>query len=157
MLLCLLFMDGAFKGHFGKVCMKGPPVRTVVKLLCLQHVTEIECVDIQECEVSVSVRCNDDSCMQISTQLHMCRITSHFRSSSVADVRRCICSYTITMEGMFADLEPSLVHGFRSNRRCIHTCYTLMQCIPQSSTLKIPLLHPLQVWYILHDSLDNVR
>ena len=56
MLLCLLFTDGALKGHFGKVDLLGPPLSTVVKLLCLQHVTEIECGGIQGCEVSFSVR-----------------------------------------------------------------------------------------------------
>ena len=29
-------------------------------LLCVQ---EVECEDIQGCEVSISVRCNDDSCL----------------------------------------------------------------------------------------------
>ena len=59
MLVCLSFIDGALKGHFGKVHLSGPPLNTVVKLLCLQHVTEIECVKIQDCEVSFSVRWND--------------------------------------------------------------------------------------------------
>ena len=63
MLLCLPFTDGALKGHFGKVYLEYPPLSTVVKLLCLQHVTEIECKFIQECEVSFSVRWNDDSCL----------------------------------------------------------------------------------------------
>ena len=62
MLLCLPFTDGAFNGHFGKVYLKGPPLSTVVKLLCLQHVTNIECEDIQGCVVSISVRCNDYFC-----------------------------------------------------------------------------------------------
>ena len=57
-LLCLPFTDGALKGHFGTVDLEWPPLSTVVKLLCLQHVTEIECVNI-ECEVSFSVRWND--------------------------------------------------------------------------------------------------
>ena len=87
MLVCLPFTDGAFKGHFGKVYLERPSLSTVVKLLCLQHVTEIECVAIPRCEVSVSVRCNDD-CIQTSTQLHMCKVTSHFGSSSVADAHR---------------------------------------------------------------------
>ena len=56
MLLCLPFTDGALKGHFGKVHLSRPPLSTVVKLLCLQHVTEIACEDILECEVSFSVR-----------------------------------------------------------------------------------------------------
>ena len=81
-LLCLPFTDGAFKGHFGKVCLMRPPLSTVVKLLCLQHVIKVECVDIQGCEVSISVRCNDD-CIQASTQLYMCKVTSHFGSSSL--------------------------------------------------------------------------
>ena len=70
MLLCLPFTDGAFKGHFGKVYLERPPLSTVVKLLCLKHVTEVECVSIQICEVSVSVRCDDDSCMLISLVSH---------------------------------------------------------------------------------------
>ena len=82
MLLCLPITDGTFKGHFGKVYLRGPPLSTVVKLLCLQHVTEVECVDIQGCEVSTSVRCDDD-CIQTSPQLHMCKVTSHFGSSSL--------------------------------------------------------------------------
>ena len=82
MLLCLPITDGAFKGHFGKVYLKRPPLSTVVKLLCLQHVTEVECVGIQGCEVSISVRCNDD-CILSPTQLHMCKVTSHFGSSSL--------------------------------------------------------------------------
>ena len=71
MLLCLPFTDGVFKGHFGKVCLVQPPLSTVVKLLCLQHVTVFECGEMQSCKVIVSVKCNDDSCMQISTQLHI--------------------------------------------------------------------------------------
>ena len=59
MLLCLPSTEGALKGHFGKVRLVGLPLSTVVKLLCLQHVTEIECVGIQEYEVSFSVRWND--------------------------------------------------------------------------------------------------
>ena len=62
MLLCLPFTDGALKGHFGKVYLLGPPHSVAVKLLCLQHVREVECFGIQGCEVS-SVRCNDDSCL----------------------------------------------------------------------------------------------
>ena len=61
MLLCLPFTDGALKGHFGMVHLYAPPLSTIVKLLCLQHVTEIKCVNIQSCEVSFSVRWNDDS------------------------------------------------------------------------------------------------
>ena len=56
MLLFVPITDGALKGHFGKVCLFIPPLSTVVKLLCLQHVTEIECEAIQGCEVSISVR-----------------------------------------------------------------------------------------------------
>ena len=63
MLLCLPFTDGALKGHFGKVDLKFPPLSVAVKLLCLQHVREVECEWIQGCEVSISVRCNDDSCL----------------------------------------------------------------------------------------------
>ena len=56
MLLCLPFTNGALKGHFGKVYLYAPPLSTVVKLLCLQHVTEIDCGLTHECEVSFSVR-----------------------------------------------------------------------------------------------------
>ena len=62
MLLRLPFTDGALKGHFGKVHLWYPPLSVAVKLLCLQHVREVVCKKIQECEVSISVRCNDDSC-----------------------------------------------------------------------------------------------
>ena len=61
MLLCLPFTDGALKGHFGKVELKVPPLSVAVKLLCLQHVREVHCLRLQECEVSISVRCIDDS------------------------------------------------------------------------------------------------
>ena len=61
MLLCLPFTDVALKGHFGKVELIGPPLSVAVKLLCLQHVREVKCQYIQECEVSISVRCVDDS------------------------------------------------------------------------------------------------
>ena len=78
MLLCLPFTDGAFKGHFDKVCLYIPPLSTVAKLLCLQHVEEVECVDIQSrLEVSITVRCDDNSCIQTSTQLHMCIKSPH--------------------------------------------------------------------------------
>ena len=61
MLLYLPFTDGALKHHFGKVKLECPPLSVAVKVLCLQHVREVESVEIQECEVSISVRCNDDS------------------------------------------------------------------------------------------------
>ena len=61
MLLCLPFTDGALKGHFGKVYLFSPPLSVAVKLLCLQHVRGVYCQDIRKCEVSISVRCNDDS------------------------------------------------------------------------------------------------
>ena len=60
MLLCLPFTDGVLKGHFGKVYLSCPPLSTAVKLVCLQHVTEILCDSIQGCEVSFSVRWNND-------------------------------------------------------------------------------------------------
>ena len=60
-LLCLHFTDGALKGHFGKVQLEEPPLSVAVKVLCLQHVREVVWRPIQECEVSISVRCNDDS------------------------------------------------------------------------------------------------
>ena len=63
MLLCLPFTDGALKGHFGKVHLKYPPLSVAVKLLCLQHVREVECEHIKDCEVSSSVRCVDDTCL----------------------------------------------------------------------------------------------
>ena len=63
MLFCLPFTDGALKGHFSKVHLVWPPLSVAVKLLCLQHVREVECRKIQKCEVSISVRCNDDSCL----------------------------------------------------------------------------------------------
>ena len=50
------FTDGAFKAHLGKVYLVDPPLSTVMKLLCLQHVAEVVCKDIQDCEVSISVR-----------------------------------------------------------------------------------------------------
>ena len=43
MLSCLPFTDGGLKGHFGEMILVEPHLSTVVKLLCLQHVTEIEC------------------------------------------------------------------------------------------------------------------
>ena len=61
MLLCLPFTDCALKGHFGKVELLFPPLSVAVKLLCLQHVRKVECQLIQGCEVSISVRCIDDS------------------------------------------------------------------------------------------------
>ena len=61
---CLPFTDGALKGHFGKVELEFPPLSVVVKVLCLQHVQEIECWQVQEeYEDEYSVRCNDDSCV----------------------------------------------------------------------------------------------
>ena len=63
MLLCLPFTDSALKGHFGKVDLWYPPLSVAVKVLCLQHVREVVCEGIQGCEVSISVRCNDDSCL----------------------------------------------------------------------------------------------
>ena len=62
-LLCLPVTDGALKGHFGKVRLQFPPLSVAVKLLCFQHVREVVCVGIRGCEVSISVRCNDDSCL----------------------------------------------------------------------------------------------
>ena len=61
MLLCLPFTDGALKGHFGKVDLEDPPLSVAVKVLCLQHVREVDFLGIEGCEVSISVRCNDDS------------------------------------------------------------------------------------------------
>ena len=63
MLLCLPFTDGALKGHYGKVKLGIPTLSVAVKLLCLQHVQEVECEHIRDCEVSSGVRCNDDSCL----------------------------------------------------------------------------------------------
>ena len=61
MLLYLPFTDGALKGHFGKVELWEPPLSVAVKVLCLQHVREVKFRAIQGCEVSISVRCNNDS------------------------------------------------------------------------------------------------
>ena len=61
MLLYIPFTDGALKGHFGRVVLECPPLSVAVKVLCLQHVRDVDCVAIQGCEVSISVRCNDDS------------------------------------------------------------------------------------------------
>ena len=61
MLFCLPFTDGALKGHFGKVLLGGSPLSVAVKLLCLQQVREVECWEVQGCEVSISVRHNDGS------------------------------------------------------------------------------------------------
>ena len=72
MVLCLPFTDGTLKGHFGKVCLDSPPLSVAVKLLCLQHVREVKCMWIQECEVSISVRCNDDSCL---ASIHVYKVT----------------------------------------------------------------------------------
>ena len=55
-MLCLLFTDDTLKGHFGMVRLVFPPLSVAVKLLCLQHVQDVECEEIQGCEVSVSVR-----------------------------------------------------------------------------------------------------
>ena len=63
MLLCLPFTDGALKGHFGKVHFERPPLSVAVKVLCLQHAQKVVCAGIQDCKVSISVRCNDDSCL----------------------------------------------------------------------------------------------
>ena len=54
MLLCLPFTDGALKGHFDKVELVRPSLSVAVKVLCLQHVREVECVAIQRCKVSIS-------------------------------------------------------------------------------------------------------
>ena len=83
MLLCLSFTDGTLKGHFGKVCLLRPPLGTVVKLLCLRHVTEIDCVGIQECEVSFSVRWNDDSYLYM---VSMVTVSTFIRTTRSGDV-----------------------------------------------------------------------
>ena len=61
MLFCLPFTDGALKGHFGEVMLDAPPLSVAVKLLCLQHVREVHCQSMRGCEVSISLRCIDDS------------------------------------------------------------------------------------------------
>ena len=63
MLLCLPFTDGALNGHFGEVFLGHPPLSVVVKLLYFQHVREVMCENIIDCEVSSSVRCIDDTCL----------------------------------------------------------------------------------------------
>ena len=57
------FTNGALKGHFGKVHLEHLPLSVAVKLLCLQHVRVVVCRGILGCEVSIHVRCNDDSCL----------------------------------------------------------------------------------------------
>ena len=61
--VCLPFTDGALKGHFGMVYLGGPPLSVAVKLLCLQHVRVVVFEGMQEYGVSISVRCNDDTCL----------------------------------------------------------------------------------------------
>ena len=56
MLLCLPSTDGTLKGRFDKVHLRHPPLSVVVKLLCLQHLREVVCLEIQACEVIISVR-----------------------------------------------------------------------------------------------------
>ena len=51
MLLCLLFTDGALKGHFDKVHLERTPLSVAVKLLYLQHVREVVCNGIERFEV----------------------------------------------------------------------------------------------------------
>ena len=97
MLLCLPFTDGALKGHFGKVDLTFPPLSVAVKLLCLQHVREVDCTDISDCEVSSSVRCNDDTCLtsldlvrtyfmiplsSSKPQCNTCKVPLHFLNSN---------------------------------------------------------------------------
>ena len=56
-MLCMFhFTDGALSGSFGKVHLERPPAHAAVKALCLQHVQEIECCCIQNCEVGSSLR-----------------------------------------------------------------------------------------------------
>lgn len=54
-LLCLPFIDSTMKGHFGKVKLEYPPLSVAVKLLCLQHAREVECVVIQRYTVSICI------------------------------------------------------------------------------------------------------
>lgn len=56
MVCCLLITDGhgTFKTHFGKVDLWKAPLHVAAKILCLKHVQEIECQDIQRDEVSNS-------------------------------------------------------------------------------------------------------
>ena len=65
--LCLLFTDGALKGHFGTVELRQPPLSVAVKVLCLQHVQEVDCKGIQGCMVSINVKCNDDLHLRLSS------------------------------------------------------------------------------------------
>ena len=80
MLLCLPFTDGALRGYFGKVFLQSPPLSVAVKLLCLQHVREVECDEIQGCEVSISVRCNDDSCLVSLDSVKPISLHPHYAS-----------------------------------------------------------------------------
>ena len=93
-MLCLPFTDGALKGHFGKVHLEWPPLSTVVKLLCLQHVTEIGCQLIHGCEVSFSVRWNDDS------YLYMVSMVTE------STFIRTTCSGDVLVHGISLGLQP---------------------------------------------------
>ena len=104
MLLCLSFTDGALKGHFGKVYLEYSPFSVVVKLLCLQHVREVVCENINDCEVSSSVRCNDDTCL---TSLDPVRtyFTIPLSSSNLQ------CNATIHVKCLYTSLTPISFFG----------------------------------------------
>ena len=113
MLLCLLFTDGALKGHFGKVHLSGPPLSTVVKLLCLQHVTEIDCTTILECEVSFSVRWNDDSYLYMVCTVYITECT--FIPTT--------CSDDILVHGISLSFQPwefPLIHPHKNGVYLLH-------------------------------------
>ena len=84
MLLCLPFTDGALKGHFDMVYLEDPPLSVAVKLLCLQHVCKAECRGIQGCEVSIGMKCEDDSCLASLDPERTCGICSKNVNVSVA-------------------------------------------------------------------------
>ena len=112
MLLCLPFTDGPLKGHFGKVRLIGPSLSTVVKLLCLQHVTEIVCDAILECEVSFSVRWNDDSYLYM-----VCIVYTE------CTVIPTTCSDDVLVHGISLSLQPweiPLIHPHKSGVYLLH-------------------------------------
>ena len=114
MLLCLPFSDGALKGHFGKVNLGAPSLSVAVKLLCLQHVREVECVDIIGWEVSSSVRCNDDTCLvsldPVRTYFTIPLSSSKLQCNATIHVK---CLYTSLTSISFFGAAPYIVFILR--------------------------------------------
>ena len=79
-MLCLPFTDNGASGHFHKVVLGVPLLSVAVKVLCLQHVQEVECWGIQGCEVRISVRRNDDSCLASLDPVRTYFTTPHYAS-----------------------------------------------------------------------------